>query len=361
MTAPRFKDALLLIGSLIVCLLLGEAAARLFLPPPIRVDRSAIVEANEIRKPGNRITFQTLHRPDPEAGWILNPGSLQYRNRLIDKQGVTQYDVVYSIVSGRRKTAPAPVAGPELVAAGCSFTFGHGLNDQDTWPWLLQEKLPNYHVVNAGCMGYGTDQALLVAEREVRQHPSQTAAVILGFGDFQIERNRCTQGWMSVVYPFSKPLFAVRSGDVVYQRQVRFWTGGIAAQYLNLFAVVTNTLANRLNGIPSHEGARELTAALMTSFGRRFQAMGVRFAVVVLPYYADNSPQARADRRFVIERLRRAGIAVLEPVFPRDPDGGLNVHDFMVSAIDRHPNRHYNLLLTSQLQGFLESSSILRH
>ena len=358
MTSIRTKEILLVIGSVTTCLLLGEVAARVFLPSPARADRSALVEANEIRKPSNRRTFRSLHRTDPEIGWVLNPGSIEYRNRLVDAQGVLQYDVVYSIESGRRKTPPPVSAGPELIAAGCSFTFGHGLNDQDTWPWLLQEKLPNYRVVNAGCMGYGTDQALLVTEREVRQHPSQVSAVIFGFGDFQIERNRCTQGWLGTVYPFSKPLFALRAGDVEYQRQVRFWTGGIVGQYSNLFEALTNTLANRMNGIPSHEQARELTAALLTSFARRFQNLGVRFAVVVLPYFSDNSPLARSDRQFILERLHAAGIPTLVAKLPRNAKGELNVNDFMVSKIDRHPNRSYNLLLTSQLEPFLQSAGI---
>ena len=359
--STRFKEVFLGVGSLTASLFLGEVAARTFLPRPVRAERSAIVEAAEIRKPSNRKTFQSLHRADPQLGWVLSPDPIQYHNRLVDPQGALQYDVVYSVEAGRRKTSLAPPSGPELITAGCSFTFGHGLNDQDTWPWMLQEKLSNYHVVNTGCMGYGTDQALLAAEREVRQHPSQTSAVIFGFGDFQIERNRCTQGWMATVYPFSKPLFAVRSGEVEYQHQVRFWTGGIVAQYSNLFGLLANALGNRANGIPSHEGARELTAALLTSYGRRFQALGVRFAVVVLPYFGDGSPQARADRDFVLERLRAAGIPTFVPAFPRDTNGGLNVREFMVSRIDHHPNGHYNLLLTSQLQPFLQSTAILRH
>ena len=358
MKPPRTKELLLVVGSLTVCLLLAEAGARIFLPSPARADRSAIVEANEIRKPSNRSTFQSLHRPDPQIGWVLNPGSIQYRNRLVDPQGVVQYDVVYSVESGRRKTSASKPAGPELVAAGCSFTFGHGLNDRDTWPWLLQEGLPNYHVVNAGCMGYGTDQALLAAEREVRLNHARTHAVIFGFGDFQIERNRSTQGWLVTVYPFSKPLFALRSGEAEYRRQVHFWAGGVAAQYSNLFGSLTNILANRINGIPSHEQARELTAALLTGFARRFRSLGVSFAVVVLPYFNDNSPLARADRQLIVERLKAAGIPTLVADFPRQPKGGLDVGEFMVSRIDRHPNRHYNLLLTSQLEPFLQSAGI---
>ena len=139
-------------------------------------------------------------------------------------------------------------ARPVVVAAGCSFSFGHGLNDEDTWPWLLQEQLPQYQVLNAAVMGYGTDQALLAAERQIRQHPAQ--AVVLGFGAFQIERNRAPQGWLVSIYPFSKPLFDVPSGQAGYLRQVRFWPRGVVGDNSNFFARFVNTLANRAYGIP---------------------------------------------------------------------------------------------------------------
>jgi hypothetical protein len=207
-------------------------------------------------------------------------------------------------------------------------------------------------------MGYGTDQALLVAEREVKEHPGRIAAVVLGFGAFQIERNRSTQGWMSIVYPYSKPLFALRSSNVEYQHQVRFWSGGVAAEYSNLFAAFLNAFGNRANGIPSHEGARELTVALITDAAARFQALGIKFAVAILPYMGDNTPDVRADSEFVIRRLRASGISTLVPDFPRNTRGALEVREFMVSRIDQHPNRHYNTVLAGQLQPFLEVAGI---
>jgi hypothetical protein len=354
----RLNETLLAISAVVLSVVMGEIGARVLLPVPARADRSAMTDASEVLKPANRKLFGSLHRSDPLIGWVLTPDSMQFRHRLIDAHGAIQYDVLYSVEGGQRRTSAVPHTGPNLIAAGCSFTFGHGLNDEDSWPWLLQEKLPDYHVMNTGDMGYGTDQALLAAERAVRQHAGQTSAVVLGFGDFQIERNRSTQGWLATVYPFSKPLFAVRSGDVQYQHQVRFWSGGAAAQYSNLFASAANTFANRANAIPSHEGAKELTAALITSFAARFQALGVQFAVVMLPYIGDNSPQARADREFIVARLKAARIPTLIANLPRANNGLLTEHDLMVSSIDKHPNRRYNAILTDQILAFLQSSGV---
>jgi hypothetical protein len=344
MKSERTKNALAALGSLAICLSGGEAAARWILPTPARLDSPTV--------------FAVLHHSDPRLGWTLSQGSLHFPHRLLDDRGVLQYDVVYDVNGGTRVTSKSPHEGLALIAAGCSFTFGHALNDQDTWPWLVQERLPQYRVINAGVMGYGTDQALMAADRQVQQNQGRTAAVVLGFGDFQIERNRGAQGWLVHVYPFSKPLFAMKAGAAEYLRQVRFWPGGIA-EHSDLFAHALNAYANRANGIPSHEQARELTAALITTYAKRFAAHGVRLAVVTLPYLGDQWPDTRGDREFVVDRLREDHIPVLEPNFPRGKNGGIEGRDFMVSRIDRHPNRHYNVLLSEQIASFLSANGIV--
>lgn len=150
MMPSRFITALWLTGSsAILSLLLGEVAARWLLPVPFRVITD---ESN----PRIGKAFRSLHQPDPELGWVLAPGPIQFHHRLADQQGVVQYDVVYSIENGQRKASDREQSGDGVIAAGCSFTFGHALNDQDTWPWLLQEKLPGYHVVNTWAgLSYG--------------------------------------------------------------------------------------------------------------------------------------------------------------------------------------------------------------
>src|SRR3981081_3880595 len=126
MSSWRYRrEATLAIISSAFAILAAEGAIRFVLPPPYRVDPTAIIRAR-------------MHRPDPQIGWVLGSNAMQMPHRLLDQQGVVQFDVIYSVAGGRRRTSRQEVRGPALVAAGCSFTFGHGLNDQDTWPWLLQ-------------------------------------------------------------------------------------------------------------------------------------------------------------------------------------------------------------------------------
>jgi hypothetical protein len=208
-------------------------------------------------------------------------------------------------------------------------------------------------------MGYGTDQALLAADRQVDSNPGKIAAVVLGFGDFQIERNRAPQGWLATVYPQSKPLYTTGPNGPQYRRQVHFWSWGVLADHSELFAHLANKSANMFYRIPSHEEARQITLDLITAFAQRMRGRGIKFAVIMLPYVDDRSPLAKGDQRFMIDGMRAAGIPVLEPQFPRLGDDTFNVPAFMVSKIDRHPNRAYNLILTGQLRPFLESSSVI--
>jgi hypothetical protein len=113
--------------------------------------------------------------------------------------------------------------------------------------------------------------------------------------------------------------------------------------------------------VPSRPQARDLTAALITTFAQRFQTLGVRFAVVVLPYAEDQSPDAEAGRLFLISHLEAAKIPTLVPNFSRLPNGRFDIARFMVSALDERPNRQYNLVLVNQLRQFLESTGIITH
>jgi hypothetical protein len=239
---------------------------------------------------------------------------------------------------------------------GASYTFGQAVNDQDTFPWLLQELLPGYHVVNVAAMGYGTDQALLAAEREVLRFPGEVRTVVLGFDDSQIDRNRCTERWLSIVYPFGKPRFARRGEEVEYRGLVRFWTFSKPIdKILDHSAVlprVLNLSFDQIHRVGGHDDGRRLTVALITTFARRFQSRGVKLVVVVLPHKWDYAPQAQEDRSFVVNQLNAAGIPTMLGDIPHLPNGRLDTSRFMLGA---HPNRQYNLMLADQAAQFLSA------
>lgn len=101
--------------------------------------------------------------PDPELGMRLRPGftgefvTPEFRSRWIIN------------TEGHRGPVPAPRerVGFRIAALGDSFTFGYGVEEEEAWPRLLEERLSErtegrgrIELVNLGVGGYGTFQQL---------------------------------------------------------------------------------------------------------------------------------------------------------------------------------------------------------
>lgn len=82
---------------------------------------------------------------------------------------------------------------PEIWIFGCSLTHGWTLNDEETYPWLLQQRLPDYQIVNFGVLGYGTLQSLLQYRDALGLKRPRLA--ILAYAGFHDQRNTLARTW----------------------------------------------------------------------------------------------------------------------------------------------------------------------
>lgn len=92
---------------------------------------------------------------DSNLGWKLKPGSHTHNNPwnkkvIIDKDGFRSNGDIRKLNKNDKI----------ILFAGDSFTFGDGVNDNETFPALYQT-LIREKVVNAGVSGYGIDQIYL--------------------------------------------------------------------------------------------------------------------------------------------------------------------------------------------------------
>lgn len=105
-----------------------------------------------------------LVRHDPELGWKLTPNWTGL-HRTFD------FEVRYTVnEAGWRADSPLPSQRDDKLIAvvGDSFTFGLGVNDDDTFVHLLNRRLKRaITFVNFSVPGYSTDQEALLIEREV--------------------------------------------------------------------------------------------------------------------------------------------------------------------------------------------------
>jgi hypothetical protein len=77
---------------------------------------------------------------------------------------------------------------PEIWIFGCSYTWGWAVNDQETFPWLLQQRYPEYDVKNYAIAGYGNVHALLQLRDELAHGRTPLIAVFV-YNRFHLPRN----------------------------------------------------------------------------------------------------------------------------------------------------------------------------
>lgn len=100
---------------------------------------------------------------DETLGFIMLPGSF-----LITEHNAGKTHVFHLTVNerGERITSYEPVRAPKrILLTGDSGMFGWGVDDEDSFAWLLQTRLPNYDVRNLSLTSYSTVHALLQLQR----------------------------------------------------------------------------------------------------------------------------------------------------------------------------------------------------
>jgi len=107
-------------------------------------------------------------RSDIDLGYA--PLSGIERNLIVSKDATLIYDVIYNIgENGFRFTPSSNDSSTKCVLFfGGSFTFGEGLNDNETLPHYLGTFLANgFKVINLGFHGYGPHQMLSAIENGI--------------------------------------------------------------------------------------------------------------------------------------------------------------------------------------------------
>lgn len=132
----------------LVCLLLGAEVVMkrtgLLRPSPKWLE-------GEIVTPG-------FKESDPVAGYRIKPIARSYTARSRSFKQVF-YDTVYHVDAAGHRVTPTRDSGPLAWFAGDSFTFGDGLTDQHTLPWVFSEA-SGYRAINFGVSGYGPHNVL---------------------------------------------------------------------------------------------------------------------------------------------------------------------------------------------------------
>jgi hypothetical protein len=263
-----------------------------------------------------------IYQDDAVLGWTHRANSRR-RHRT------SEFDVLYSIgpdggrampddslyeaPPGPDTTKPSAQTGralPSVAIYGGSFSFGHGVEDDETWPALLAAGAwsGRARIRNRAVSAYGSGQVLLALERDLGEAGLEGGVDLAIYGWIYAHDTRSgrRKSWAEAVAPALPPVFGLDAqGRPVYE--------GL----LHLSDAVALPEPGPI------ESELRLTDALVAEMARAARAGGAELAVVMLPFATRNPQRALAEAR-MLALLRAQGIRHLD--LSEDPnlqDGGL--------------------------------------
>lgn len=283
---------------------------------------------------------------DPVTGFAPAGPSRPWVRKLVGDEVV--YDVVYSIDGAGRRRVPEPAVTPPdgaVLVFGGSFTFGEGVADEDSMPWRLAVRRPQWRVVNLGFSGWGAQQMLALVESG-RLHgvvEGDRVAAVYQTGFFHVERTAGRVAWAAGTprYRLTDSGSVERDGSYPSELEGPFGWPPPLDRWL---------LWRRLLGpvVPPDASDRQLHAAVVAAARRGLErrSPGSRFLVV----YWDREPPWLDGP--VVAALRDHGLEVLPVSSFLDPDAAA----MRLDPADPHPSPRAHDLVAARVSRWLESS-----
>jgi hypothetical protein len=271
-------------------------------------------------------------RVDPDLGWVFSGQNTE--TFLSNRWRTVPFDYrsnPQGFRDGRDFDAVDPAQPLTRIAVfGDSFVFGVYLNEVDTLPVLLEQRLGEGHAVyNLGIPGWGVDQMVL-AHRKFHERLALTVAMLVYIDDDVLrvfEAYRRAEG-------INKPSFRVEAGRLVPRTDVGI---GLIEWLSRELRLVNRLYGHHVWGYRHFESMR-IVRALLAEFAAAARASG-EIPVVVRYPGRHQVTRMRLDPRFGLgDVCERLGIAYIEPHarihdLPRERKRGFFIED------NSHPAR----------------------
>jgi hypothetical protein len=266
-----------------------------------------------------RATGRVLQKDD---GWIEGKlyaaKTYQLRKNASARQFCKDFDVNYHTDADGWRSMPTPRSAgrpDEVWFFGCSYTFGVGVEDNQTYPFLLASRAwPELRVRNFGVAGYGTTNVYLNL-RDQFSRGQKPRAVLYGWIRFHPSRNYLRRS--NFINSVSLiPKFEVKNGRLVD------------------FGMVPRGEATLVEGPDLAASEFQITVALIQEMARMCRARGVPFVVLVLD---------EMNERTTAALLGEPGLDILDvghvsnSYFVNDMHPNSIWHGAVASAIASHP------------------------
>lgn len=291
---------------------------------------------------------------DPILGYSL--GNKSFTADAIAYAGDSlSYAVKYTIQQGNRQSTYPPVKAQDSIAIfiGDSFTFGEGVNDNETLPHYFRLKSKHtYNVFNYGFHGYASHQALAIIENRILKDTTldhtQKKLVIYSFIPDHYRRAAGHASWDT-----KGPLYEMEDGQILLKGS---FDENQSPIFRNRFFKILSSIYKQSNiyQVNSRSSEKwikekdyERVYGIIIKMNELLTEKGYDFYVILDPYYSKNHKTYSA----LINKLNQHQINYFlgEDCMPNIEEE----QDLYYIKYDKHPNRLYNETLANCFYNFI--------
>jgi hypothetical protein len=330
-----WRDFALALTSLAFGIFLIEAAANIWGP------RDPVV-----------LSPDGLFAPQPVIGWGPGHAGRFHAEKTDPTMGSTIYSVDYTIDSNLLRKTQSCETGPAVVFFGCSFTFGVGLNDDQTLPQAFADSLDRkVRVLNLGIGAYGPQHFLAELQSGnfdsvIGPHPR---LFVFATAAWHVDRSACKPYWMRFA-----PRYKVENGQPVLKGAC-YEEFGRVKEWLHSSAAYRWLIDLHWAGASRDDVELYLQVILAAT-----NLAKAKYGAAVIVLYLESNQKDKSYLRgtgftteAIIQRLRDGGATVIDASLDKEQAAG------MVLSIpgDGHPTGLANRLRATILRNYLEQNT----
>jgi hypothetical protein len=233
----------------------------------------------------------------------------------------------------------------EIWIFGCSYTYGWSLNDDETYSWFLQERMPQYEIINFGVNGYGTAHSLVQFREALKTRPKPKFAII-GYAHFHNERNTFLRSRRKQIVPGNKlgplvqPYALINdNGELTLAwDKIDYWEFPFMRH--SAFIHSLEKQYNRFEGLLEYDYSRDVTRALIKEFANLARTKGIELVITGL--------LASTETRQMLRYATNEGIITI------DMGVNFNIRENTNLPHDPHPSAAVNKKWGQELAFFLK-------
>ncbi len=291
-----------------------------------------------------------LFEPDPELGWVMRANATVEDSAYLDPDHLEWSAIYHTGEDGERVVSARPERGPALLLFGCSYTFGHGLADEQTIAAQIQKARPQWRVFNFGALAYGTAQSWLAMRRCAEPAANEVAYVFI---DDHLRRDSADRGWLRQ-FP-REPIFQVDPSGRL--QRIPVGVLGYIARRVGWSLWKRSIVFRRLDAlVPSgRDDERDVAraAALVDAMRADVRAKwgpACRFVIVFVPEAQEHEMSARA--RDLMRILGQRGIECIDGFREANWTGRSPVGEF--DRATGHPRAAFAAEIAGWITGSLD-------